>query len=166
MENIFEEIYMYYKNYLYTIIFDVIRDEQYAEDALQETFIKIFKNADKIENVKDNKTKRMVSVIAKNTAIDFYRKRKKQFENEAEYEKQDMIADKNTFTDMNGEESELLIAISRLTDKYRNVLLLKYSSGFSNEEIAEIMGISVVNVRKIISRGKKQLNDIYYMQKG
>ena len=157
---------MYYKNYLYTIIFDVIRDEQYAEDALQETFIKIFKNADKIENVKDNKTKRMVSVIAKNTAIDFYRKRKKQFENEAEYEKQDMIADKNTFTDMNSEESELLIAISRLTDKYRNVLLLKYSSGFSNEEIAEIMGISVVNVRKIISRGKKQLNDIYYMQKG
>lgn len=157
---------MYYKNYLYTIIFDVIRDEQYAEDALQETFIKIFKNADKIENVKDNKTKRMVSVIAKNTAIDFYRKRKKQFENEAEYEKQDMIADKNTFIDMNGEESELLIAISRLTDKYRNVLLLKYSSGFSNEEIAQIMGTSVVNVRKIISRGKKQLNEIYYMQKG
>ena len=166
MENIFEEIYMYYKNYLYTIIFDVIRDEQYAEDALQETFIKIFKNADKIENVKDNKTKRMVSVIAKNTAIDFYRKRKKQFENEAEYEKQDMIADKNAFIDMDSGESELLIAISRLTDKYRNVLLLKYSSGFSNEEIAEIMGISVVNVRKIISRGKKQLNDIYYMQKG
>ena len=69
MKNIFENIYAIYRNYLFSIIYQIINDEQYSEDILQETFIKIFKNIDKIEDIEDNRTKRMVTVIAKNTAF-------------------------------------------------------------------------------------------------
>ncbi len=161
MKNIFENIYAIYRNYLFSIIYQIINDEQYSEDILQETFIKIFKNIDKIENIEDNRTKRMVTVIAKNTAIDFYRKRKRQFANEVEYEIKIISEIPDVQNDLNYEESELLSAISKLPEKYRSVILLKYSAGFSNEEISEIMEISVSNVRKILSRGKHKLNGYY-----
>lgn len=52
-------------------------------------------------------------------------------------------------------ENEIYAAIRNLPVKYRDVIILKYSSGYTNSEIAEIMNISEANVRQRISRGKK-----------
>ena len=57
---------------------------------------------------------------------------------------------------MTGEE-EKFSTIESLPDHLKEILLLKYSVGFSNTEIADILGISEVNVRKRISRARKLL---------
>jgi len=64
-----------------------------------------------------------------------------------------MKADKNTFYNI----YERYKCINELPDTYKEILILKYSSGFSNVEIAEILEVSEVNVRKRISRARKLL---------
>ena len=50
-----------------------------------------------------------------------------------------------------------MTAIKHMPELYRDVFLLKYSSGYENREIADILEISEASVRKRISRGKKKL---------
>lgn len=55
------------------------------------------------------------------------------------------------------EDDEKFLEIEGLPDMYKEVLILKYSSEFSNTEIAELLEISEMNVRKRISRARKLL---------
>ena len=116
--------------------------------------MKILKNANKIDNINSNRTKRLVITITKNCAIDIYRKQKKRWNMEVEmdtivnFEKNDVYTIEN---------DENFLAIESLPDIYKEVLILKYSSEFSYTEIAEILEISEVNVRKRISRAQKLL---------
>ena len=62
-------LYENYSNSLFGVIKSIIDNDKIAEDALQETFIKVWKNA---ENSDSNKAKLYTWLhrIAKNTAID------------------------------------------------------------------------------------------------
>jgi RNA polymerase sigma-70 factor (ECF subfamily) len=51
-------------------------------------------------------------------------------------------------------------AILKLPINYSTVLRLKFSQGYSNKEISEILRISEDNVRQRISRGRKRLVEI------
>lgn len=48
-------------------------------------------------------------------------------------------------------------AMAKLPDTYRDVILLKYYHDFSDEMIADQMGMSVANVQKTIQRARKKL---------
>ena len=57
------------------------------------------------------------------------------------------------------EESDRMIAeaILELPLPYRQAIVLKYSQGYNNREIAAILDCSVAKVEKLLARGKKQL---------
>lgn len=71
----FEAVYFAYSKYLYAIGINILKDEQYASDALQQCFVKIFENIDKIEEVHSTRTKSFVSIIMRNESISLLRKR-------------------------------------------------------------------------------------------
>lgn len=54
----------------------------------------------------------------------------------------------------------IAFAIAALPAKYWAVLLLRYDNGFSEEEAAQIMSMSLENVHKTIQRAKKRLKQI------
>ena len=56
-------------------------------------------------------------------------------------------------------KKEVNSAIDRLPFKYKQVLLLKYFSDNSYEEISEILGKPVNTVGTLISRAKKKLSE-------
>ena len=59
------------------------------------------------------------------------------------------------------EEGQAIIdAIKTLPIKYREALLLKYSHGYSMDEIAEILSISKENIKKTIQRARKKLETL------
>ncbi|MBQ4165213.1 MAG: hypothetical protein IJD85_02720, partial [Oscillospiraceae bacterium] len=70
-------IYDLYEQEMYRICFAVLREVHMAEDALSESFIKIIRKRDRIEDVRSEDVRRFVVKIAKNTAIDMYRKNAK-----------------------------------------------------------------------------------------
>ena len=146
---------------MFSIAMNVLRDKYSAEDAVQNAYIKILNNCDKIDDLDSKRTKRLIITITKNAAIDIYRKRNILWNREIEIEK---IVDfpQDDLYALDGEEK--FYAIEILPNKYKEILLLKYSAEFSNSEIAEILDISELNVRKRISRAKKQLEQNMKLQ--
>ena len=50
--------------------------------------------------------------------------------------------------------------LGKLPENYWNVLLLKYSHGYDDREIAQMLDITEENVRQRISRAKKRLSEL------
>ncbi|MEQ2529486.1 sigma-70 family RNA polymerase sigma factor [Robertmurraya yapensis] len=57
--------------------------------------------------------------------------------------------------------SELGKALSRLKPLYQELLLLKYQSGLTYEEISRLLEISVSSVKTNLFRARKKLEEIY-----
>ena len=51
-------------------------------------------------------------------------------------------------------------SILNLAPDYRQVILWKYAYGLSNGEIAELTGFTIAKIEKLLSRGKKKLNQL------
>lgn len=151
----FEEIYIKYKQTMFYIANKILRDEYLAEDAVHQAFLRIIDNLDKINEINCHKSKAFIVIIVQNISIDFYRKRKREanisFEG-IEY----AIGSQDESFDLN----EIEEAILKLPVNYSSVFRLKYSLGYTNIEISEILNINEANVRKRISRGKDKLEEI------
>ncbi len=71
-----KEIYLNYAGYIYRIIYEVLQNKENAEDVTSEFFIRLW---DKAEQFKPgNGHKGYLAVIARNMAVDFLRKHKKE----------------------------------------------------------------------------------------
>jgi len=56
---------------------------------------------------------------------------------------------------------ELAIALSQIKPQFKELLLLKYQSGLSYEEISKLLEVSINSIRTNLSRARKQLKKIY-----
>ena len=56
--------------------------------------------------------------------------------------------------------SAIAHAIASLPDRYRELLLLKYDTGYSEKEIAQLLGMTEANVKKTIQRAKAKLQTL------
>ena len=74
-------LYEHYSSSLYGVILKITINEEIAEDALQETFVKVWKNTHKYDSSKA-KLFTWLFRIARNTAIDKLRSYNNKFEKE------------------------------------------------------------------------------------
>lgn len=130
-------------------------------DALQESYLKVFYNIDKIGEIESDQTKAFLITITKGVAIDFYRKEKKKRELIGPEEfPLEYIADNFNVEKIiaHTELSEMLkINVKKLNEIDKNIFTLKYFYFYEEKQIAELIGMSYDNVRKRISRAKKKL---------
>ena len=76
----FQTLYSLYSGAMYTTAFNILENADDAEDAVQISSLKIIKNLNRLEmeEIHDIKTKSFLLTIARNTALDIWRKRKKE----------------------------------------------------------------------------------------
>lgn len=158
----FEIIYNTYKNLMLYHANTILGDTNDTEDVVHESFLKIIKIIDRIEEVKCSKTRNLIVTIVERTAIDLYRCRKKRqiVTMDEEYINvpgPDAIEDLHAKTDLS-------VAMAMLPTRYREVLLLRYDSGFTEAEVAVILSMSQENVHKTVQRAKKKLGEILERQ--
>lgn len=158
----FEAIYFAYSKYLYSIGINILQDEQYAADALQQCFIKVFENMDKIGEINSSYTKSFLSVIMRNESINIFRKRKTIFHvtesmDDALYIIIDEAADTEDIVLKSELRAEISAFLSKLNIEERNLLILRYGREYSNGEIAGILGVSQEVVRQRLSRIRRKL---------
>ena len=155
-EEAFETLYLKYKNKIQYFVFNIIKDYQKSEDIVQEVFIYIFKN-----KLNDKYSfKYQIYLIAKSRAISYVNveNRRKEIIEQYFIKKQDNIEDDILEILINEEDKKQLIeAINKLEDKYKNAIYLVKIEGFSYKETAEILGESVQNVKNLVYRGKNML---------
>ena len=152
---------------IYSFVYRYVGSPQEAEDITQETFIKVWRNLKKFDQSKSFKT--WIFSIAKNSAIDFLKKKKaipfSEFENE---EGENMITE--TLADPSPLPHELLekagmaqvltSAMEKLSPKYRMVLFLRYNDHFNFREIAESLGEPLHTITSRHRRALIQLKKI------
>lgn len=153
----FEKLYNEYKQIMFYVANKILNDTYLAEDAVHLAFIRIAKNIDKIDLGVKHKTKKFIVVVTKNVAIDMYNKiiKENSIQLKIYYEKfQDLEKGEDVISD------KILLAIDSLNPNYKNILSLKYSQGYTDKEIAQILEIREENVRKRLSRAKIKLKNI------
>lgn len=150
----FENIYYKYRQDMYKIAFNILRNEHDAEDAVHEAFIKIADNIGKINKIPCQELKSYIVIIIRNVSIDFYRRNKKHAERISDIS--EAVTDDTEIFEQY-DYRELAETISRLPVIYKDVLFLRYIEGFSGKEISDMLGISTSAVWKRLERAKKML---------
>lgn len=145
-------LYKKYRFFMMKVAMNILQDRYFAEDAVQDAFIRVAGYMDKLNDMDARETKRFLIVLTKNASIDIYRKRSKQMKKEIFLDELGASEPSvNMETDM---ENCVLDVLKSLPVKYRDVFLLKYSNKLENFEVAQLPGITEGNVRQRIARGK------------
>ena len=163
-KNKFELLYTQYKNLMFYVANNVLNNPQSAEDAVHNSFLKILKIIDKISDVNANKTKNLVSIITKNTALDMLKaeKRMEEFPIDDDFD----IADTQQCPVMERIETKADIerlsrCIPKLDYNYQSILELRYLHEFTEKEISFTLGISDKNVSVRLVRAKQKLKVLF-----
>lgn len=124
-----------------------------AADAVQDAMVKIWKSGRAIADIANPEGYAMLAV--RNSAIDIMRRRHHYDSLEAARE----IAGTHPPDPDSVEMLEKIMAL--LPASQLEVIRLSAFSNLSNEEIATVTGYSAVNVRALLSRGRKRIKELY-----
>lgn len=147
-----ERLYVQYHGLMYYVAHKVTKNAEDAEDAVQQAFLYIIENMQKVGEVSCGKTRSFVCIIARHEAIDLARKRRTVYELEA--------ADRELAACVPESCGEITEAMTQLPKRYRDILLLRYRDGYSADELAKMLEISLAAVRKLIWRAKCALRKV------
>ena len=170
------EIYECHKSRIYAIAIGILHNEHDAGEALQETMIQIINNIDAFrESNKDelkNKLMILTNTIARNVAINIYRRKqtKQKYEGDMFYKSDDDdilpldVEDTSSNTEetviSNEEYRHVRDALLRISSDLADAVNLVYYCGLSCAEAAKLVGISDSAMRNRIFQAKKKLREI------
>ena len=150
MRQTIQELVERYQNSLYAVAFNVCKNQQDAEDAVQDTFLQYYNSKKEFESEQHIRAWLLRVVInkARNINRTFWKKNKCSLEDYIE-----------TLTFPNSQSRDLFEEVMKLPDKYRIVIHLFYYEDYSVREIADILKLSESNVKVRLSRGRALLRD-------
>lgn len=154
-----EQLFSDYEQIMFRTAFAVLHNEQDAEDAVHEAFVRLISNIDRFTNIEPSKRRSYIVIMTRNIAIDLYRSERNRVDmNESEIGDESGDVERDVFGKYDCET--LNSALSKLNDKLRQVLILYYYHEESTENIAQMLGISAVAVRSRLFRARKALYSI------
>jgi len=171
-QDAYAEIVEIYKDKIFQICFRILGNRHEAEDIAQEAFLRAYININSF-NI-DLKFSSWLYRIATNLCIDRIRKKKPDYYLDAEVAGTDgltMYSQIPADTRLPEDDVESLELretiqreISKLPEKYRTVIVLKYIEELSLNEISEILDLPLGTVKTRIHRGREALrNQLRYV---
>ena len=147
-------IYKYMQRQIYAVAYSVLHDFSLAEDAAQDTFVKIIERASSYKE--GTSAKAWMLTVARNVALDTVRHRK--FETPDENIDDDISERFDESADVTS--MEVRTALEELSDEDRQIVTMKVYSGMRHSEIAQIMGISTEAAKKKYQRAIAKMKEI------
>ena len=144
----FDNIYEEYFDRVYYKVLSVVKNDDDAEDICQETFISVYKNLSKFREESNIYT--WIYRIAINKTYDFFKKRKLEFEINDEV--LSLPEDINFDTKVILQEKLKLIS-----EKEREIVILKDIYGYKLKEIAEIKNMNLSTVKSVYYKALKDM---------
>lgn len=153
----FDDIVKQYSGILYNHIRKMIGNDEDSKDILQEVFISVYKKIDGFREESSLKT--WLFRIASNKTIDFLR-REKRFKAEELPETLNAKSNPLKYTERSLKKELINIALSKLKDEEREIVILKELDGFTFKEIAEIKDLPENTVKTKLYSSLKKLRKI------
>ena len=150
-------LYDNYSGALYSIIKQIIKDTELANDVLQEVFINIWRRIEIYDPTKGRLFTWMLN-IARNASIDTIRS--KGFQNTQKNQELSNNVDINVSSQVMTPDTDnigLRKTLGNLKNEHRILIELAYFKGYTHEEIAKIEGIPLGTVKTRIRNALLQL---------
>ena len=164
----FNEIYEQYYNSVVIHVNSQVHDLCTAEEIAQDIFVRISKTE---YNESIGSVKTWVFAIVKNAVIDHWRKKRQQTVNVDGYINEDggsgfdFISNDADPVERKELEAQILTAIKGLTGSQQMVVKMFYFENRKQDEIADLLELSVSNVKVTLLRAKtalkKALSEVY-----
>ena len=150
-EKEYNECVNLYADNVYRFIVKNLQHEENAKDVVQTAFEKLWINRNIVEN---ERSKSYLFTVAYHQMIDHIRKNKKIKLQD------DFSSETRTTKEPHTNIKKILnIALSRLSETQRSLVLLKDYEGYTYEEIAKITSLSVSQVKVYLHRARMQLKN-------
>jgi RNA polymerase sigma-70 factor (ECF subfamily) len=155
----FNDLVRLHNRNLYGYAFRILRNQEEAEDAVQEIFIKLWNLGNKLDEY--NSIGALATTMIKNFCIDQIRKKKRflmEEDKQQDFHNADTVS---PFEIMENRESEDILyhIIDQLPDIYKDVIRLREIEGLTYEEIAVKTDQNVNTLRVNLSRARKMIRE-------
>ncbi|PST85258.1 RNA polymerase subunit sigma-70 [Pedobacter yulinensis] len=129
------------------------QDRDEALEVMNDGFMRVFLNIDRYDATRDFKS--WLSTIMINTSIDHYRSKIRKIEMEELQAKHEMEDAEGILSRINYDD--LLKMVQQLSMAYRTVFNLFVIDGYSHEEIASMLSISIGTSKSNLFKAREQL---------
>jgi len=140
-----------YADNVYRFIVKNLRHEEDARDVVQTAFEKLWRNRDDVDGAK---CKSYLFTVAYDQMIDHLRKVKRVYLKD-EFKEETRVYQK----EINNTRAILNVALAKLSETQRSLVMLKDYEGYSYEEIGQIMNLSASQVKVYLHRARLQLKE-------
>jgi RNA polymerase sigma-70 factor (ECF subfamily) len=151
-------LYEYYADAIYGVILKVIKDENTAQDVLQESFVKFWKYSRKYDPSKA-KLFTWLYRIAYNTAIDKTRSLKNKNNKEVQIDASSVY--RITSNALNQDVLDIQKHLNTLDEKYQVVINALFFEGMTQQEASEELNIPLGTIKSRLKIGLRELKKIY-----
>ena len=138
-------------NRLYRFVLKSLKDEESAQDIVQEAFLKLWQNRHKIE---EGKEKAWMFTTSYNLMINWIKKNKRMSRME-EGGYQIPMAANDDFVNREWLEQGL----DKLTELQRSIILLRDLEGYSYKDVGDILGLNESQVKVYLFRSRNKLKE-------
>ncbi len=148
-------------DYVYTVVFRIMANEDDTRDILQDTYLKIWEKRKSIKT--EESLKPYLWKIAVNKCHDQLRKRKIRYE-EKSIENDSVInaimSDEQADKKLENDEALFLLKfmVSKLSPKQRIVFTMVELQELSHDEVSEITGMSKNSIKSNLNHARKRLD--------
>lgn len=157
-EQVFSYLYDNYSGALLSIIYNIVKDEELANDVLQEVFVKIWRQVESYDSSKGRLFTWMLN-IARNASIDTIRSKSYQ-NSQKNRELSENVYSSAGVSQLHVDQIGLRKLVHQLKEEYRVLIDLSYFQGFTQDEISKMMDIPLGTVKTRLRTALIQLRGI------
>lgn len=147
----FEEKYVVQAPHLYEVAYSLLQNQQDAEDVVQDTLVKLWRDADRIDHLQNSQG--YLLRMLRNGCIDLLRERR----NETELESFENTLPETEPPPETETEEKVRFILRNLPARARQIVTMRHVAECSIDEICEVTGDSPMNVRQILSRSRRKI---------
>lgn len=153
----FELLYERFQQPLFGYCCAILGNREEAEDALQETMLRAYQAL--LNREGELRFKPWIYSIARNSCIDRIRQRKRLSDSEPTEELLEVVPSAEASSEQREEIRALLRDMTELSERQRSALVLREMSGFSHDEISDVLETSPGKCKSLISEARQALAD-------
>lgn len=160
-EHAFYELFQRFRPKIFNTALRILKEEHSAEDALQETFLNVYRAADRFRG--DSKFGTWINRITINVCLEILRKNKKHSQRtDEDISENSSLPDTKTMTPFqsarrNEAQRRVHRALGRLGRKHREVVRLHDLEGYTIREIAGMVDVAEGTVKSRLFYGREEL---------
>lgn len=144
---------------LYRYAYRFLEDAEQSQDAVQEVFIKLWSQRERLREIEN--VEAFAVRVTRNHCLDVIKSRRTVSLDVNDYFKDQISDESDPEKELYKSDSmkSLTRIVMELTEPHRTVIRMRDIEGYSNEEVGDVLGLSVGNVRVVLSRSRKKVRE-------